>query len=90
MDEIVMAGGKWRTANSSYYLYSGQNYWTMSPYGTSSTPVSSVFFVYTDGQLWAANPDDTAVSVRPVINLKSDTFFVAGGTGTQSNPYVVS
>jgi len=27
--------------------------------------------------------------VRPVINLKADTLFASGGTGTQSNPYVV-
>ena len=30
-----------------------------------------------------------SLGVRPVINLKADTLFASGGTGTQSNPYVV-
>ncbi len=85
MDEVVMAGGKWGTANSSYYLYNGNYYWTMSPYSTSSNPYASVFIVYSDGNLASAN----ANGVRPVINLKADTTF-SDGNGTLDNPYVVS
>ena len=33
--------------------------------------------------------DWTLPGIRPVINLKADTLFEAGGTGTSSNPYVV-
>ena len=93
MDEVVMAGGKWGTANSSYYLYNGNYYWTMSPsylyFRTSdSTRWDSVFYVNNNGQL-TNNGVNTARGVRPVINLKADTLFATGGTGTQSNPYVV-
>ncbi len=91
MDEVVMAGGKWGTANSSYYLYNGQNYWTMSPYyWNSSLTRAYVFYVRYDGQFGFNNVDWTTPGVRPVINLKADTLFATGGTGTQSNPYVVS
>ena len=31
-DEVAYAGGIYVTANSSYYLYTGSAYWTMSPY----------------------------------------------------------
>jgi hypothetical protein len=31
-DEIAMAGGVWNTNNSSFYLYTNQYYWSLSPY----------------------------------------------------------
>ena len=91
MDEVVMAGGKWNTANSSYYLYNGQYYWTMSPYRSASTSGRSaaVFYVSTSGLLGGTDVYGTILGVRPVINLKADTLFATGGNGTQSNPYVV-
>jgi len=40
------------------------------------------------GYLSNANVSNT-YGVRPVVNLKSDALFVQGGTGTNTNPYVV-
>ena len=88
-DEVMYAGGL-NTNNTSYYLYNGQNYWTMSPYFWSSSGWAYVFFVDLNGHLGLWNVNSTLTSVRPVINLKADTLFASGGTGTQSNPYVVS
>ncbi len=84
MDEVVMAGGKWNTANSTYYLYNGNHYWTMSPY---IYPDAAVFAVNSDASLdyWRVNH---AWGLRPVINLRSDVTF-SSGNGTQSNPYIV-
>ena len=90
-DEVMYAGGK-NADNKSYYLYNGQNYWTMSPsYWSGNYSWAYVFAVSTSGYL-NGNYDvgNTIPGVRPVINLKADTLFAAGGTGTQSNPYVVS
>ena len=89
MDEVVMAGGKWATGNSSYYLYNGQNYWTMSPNHWSGS-CAFVFVVNRDGRLNRWSVHGGQISVRPVINLKADTLFAAGGTGTLENPYIVS
>ena len=89
MDEVVMAGGKWGTANSSYYLYNGNYYWTMSPYRTSNSPSANVFLVNLNGHLGSWYASNTIPGVRPVINLKADTLFAAGGNGTLNNPYVV-
>ncbi len=84
-DEVVMAGLPWNGSTTSNYLYTGQHYWTMSPY---YCPSAIVFGVTSVGWL-----NSTRVSVeygvRPVINLKADIQF-SGGNGTSSNPYVVS
>ena len=87
-DEVMYAGGL-NTNNTSYYLYNGQNYWTMSPFFWYATySVANVFIVYSNGYLSNSSVND-ARGVRPVINLKADTLFASGGTGTRTNPYVV-
>jgi len=86
-DEVEFAGGK-NANNTSYYLYNGQNYWTMSPYHWSGSN-ARVFRVDSSGYL-DINQVNDAFGLRPVINLKADTLFATGGNGTQNNPYVVS
>ncbi len=87
IDEESFAGGLGGSYNTDYYLYTVQDYWTMSPNAISSH--ASVFIVYSNGYL-----NDSAVSnakgVRPVINLKADTKFQEGGTGTTDHPYILS
>ena len=87
-DEVMYAGGL-NTNNTSYYLYNGQNYWTMSPNWWDGT-YAVVFCVYSDGYLGSWYVNNASLGVRPVINLKADTLFASGGTGTRTNPYVVS
>ena len=86
-DEVIFAGGKGGTANQDYYLYTGQNYWTISPYFFDDFNVSAyVFGVSTEGWLSSANIGSIR-GVRPVINLSADVSLT--GTGTMSDPYVV-
>ncbi len=87
MDEVVMAGGKWGTANSSYYLYNGQNYWTMSPCRWYSSGYARVFFVYSNGSFNNNNVNNANLGMRPVINLSSDITLV--GNGAINDPYEV-
>jgi len=82
-DEVVYAGGFGGTNNSKYYLYTGRDYWTMSPL---NGPGGSVFIVNSNGNLSSNNVNST-YGVRPVINLKADVTLT--GAGTKSNPYVV-
>ena len=84
-DEVVFAGGKGGTNNSSYYLYTGQNYWTMSPFDFYDGH-ADVFFVHSNGNLNYSNVYG-AIGVRPVINLAYDVEIT--GSGTSSDPYVV-
>ena len=85
VDETVYAGLAWSNGNSSNYLYTGEYYWTMSPcsYGGSAI----VFRVASAGRLstWGV---DSAIGVRPVVNLKSSVQ-ITGGNGSSSNPYVI-
>ena len=84
-DEVLYAGGVYNEINTSYYLYTGANYWTMSPRrcgnladGWYVTPVGYVTYNLLGGSYGA----------RPVINLKSG-IEVTGGDGTIGNEYII-
>ena len=85
-DEVSMAGGIWGTNNTNYYLYTGQAYWTMSPYYYNGGAV--VFRVNSNGYLNFANVYWTGGGVRPVINLSAD-ITTKSGNGTSSTPYEI-
>ena len=81
-DEVVLAGG-WYGYNSNYYLYSGQKYWTMSPYYFVVTTRGC--YVSSSGYASDYADVDRSVGARPVFNLKSEV--LAQGSGTASDPY---
>ena len=84
-DEVVLAGG-WGLENSKYYLYSGQNYWTMSPSIFNAT--SGAAFeraVRSSGLAFSSGSVSNGIGARPVFNLKSEVLLQ--GTGTVSDPY---
>ena len=84
-DEVMYAGGK-TSSNNSYYLYTGQHYWTMSPYYFNGR-YALVCVMYSSGALNNLGVDFT-LGVRPVINLRGDLSVT--GTGTSTDPYEVS
>ena len=84
------------SVNTSYYLYTGGEYWTMTP--AYSEINNDLLSVRSDGSLALqdsyysstnSNNEYIGIGVRPVISLKHDTEFVDGGNGTPTNPYVV-
>ena len=84
LDEVMYAGGTSK-ANSTYYLYTSQRFWTLSPmvFHTNDT----VAFVDNNGRIdWIEVL--YGLTLRPVISLKS-TNIVESGDGTQNNPYVI-
>ena len=86
-DEVAYAGGVYYKNNSSYYLYTNQNYWTMSPYRFRGGN-AWVFSVTSSGQLTSSFLNNTK-GVRPVINLKANVQ-ISTGSGTSSDPYVIA
>ncbi len=82
VDEVAFAGGT--AYNKNYYLYTHQEYYTMSPAFTHA-----VYYVYTLGYIDAGNAVSFAKGVRPVINLKANTNFKDSGIGTREYPYEV-
>ena len=92
-DEVVFAGGSTKNNNTSYYLYSSSDFWTMSPKTYSKETTYNIIQTYvyrvTSGKLWMTYSDRNVTEwVRPVINLKSN-IMVDRGNGTSSNPYVI-
>ena len=100
-DEAMLAGATWgknrsvTVNNTSFYLYTGQVYWTMTPlflWPASSkhsymVALGSILTDYiVNPAYWGGHPD---LGVRPVISLKNGTKYVAGD-GSLINPYVVN
>ena len=85
-DEVAMAGGVNGFANQSYYLYTGQWYWTMSPFYYISSYGAHVVAVSTPGIPCNQSVSDR-LGVRPVINLRADVSLT--GTGASTNPFKV-
>ena len=83
-DEAVLAGGN-ISINSSYYLYTGNDYWTMSPHSLSS--ISGIRLIGDRGSVSIGSGVNSSESVRPVINLKPNS--LKSGDGTATNPYQV-
>jgi len=85
-DEVMYSGGRSPTVNRTWYLYTNQEYWYLSP-AFLARDTAREMEVGTDGQI-----SNTYVyitnGIRPVISLKS-TDVVESGDGTQNNPYVI-
>ncbi len=89
-DEVAMAGGVYNTPNSNYYLYNGQDFWTLSPsYFGSDYSSARVWRVHPSGSLYPWNYVAYSFGTRPVIKLKSDVQ-ITKGDGTALNPFIVS
>lgn len=95
-DEAMYAGAIYNSANSTYYLYNGVNYWTMTPQRYYSSSIR-VFNMGSTGRIYYTNAGtSSSMYARPVINLKEDVLLTdelpSGCTeqiGTASCPYVV-
>ena len=94
-DEAMYAGGIGDGDNTSYYLYSNESYWTMSP-RNSRDSVSGLFGVDSNGRLEYFNTyvvdesqNSAQIAIRPVISINSNNTKVSSGDGTSNTPYVV-
>ena len=87
IDEAAFAGGSQGYMNQKYYLYTGSNYWTMSPFDFISYNASARALIITaNGGSYAYSGNQ---GIRPVINLKSDVLYV-NGIGTENDPYIIT
>lgn len=86
LDELILAGGE-IGCNDKFYMYSGQSYWTMSPYMFYGN-AARFRIMASFGNLWIDAAANEILGVRPVISLKPDS--LKSGEGTMSNPYVIT
>lgn len=87
LDEAAFAGGG-GSDNSTYYLYSGENYWTISPlYFFLGT--NNMGYVVSSGRLGNYSVTTDSPHVRPVINLRADVKFTGDGRIDTNSPYEI-
>jgi len=89
-DEIILAGaaGNSYAENTTYYLYTGNYYWSLSP-GTFDS-YNRAYGFYVGGSGYVGSYDvNYSNGLRPVVSLKLGTEFEDGGEGTTLKPYVV-
>ena len=86
VDEIRLGGGRADYNNLTYYLNTGQYWWSGSPYSFNSN-IAFEFNVDSSGTFHNSDVG-VAYGVRPAVSLKPGTKF-ASGDGTASDPYVV-
>ena len=85
-DEIILAGaGGQFSSNNSYYLYTNQYWWSMSPY-SFGTGYAGEFVMYLSGYSGHSNVNYT-YGVRPSISLKPGVKVRDGGDGSSTSPY---
>ena len=82
-DEMMLAGGQ--NSINAYYLYTNENWWTMSPYYFNHEK-SYNFVGHDDGSL-KEDYADNDYGVRPSISLAPGVKMAANGDGTVLNPY---
>ena len=85
-DEAVLAGG-YNSNNSGYYLYTGNQYSTMSP-NHFDIGRASVRLVSINGDASSGAYVYSSRGVRPVLSLKSGS--LTKGSGTAEDPYTLS
>ena len=85
-DEAYLAGGYSNVSNSKYYLYTGNIYWTLSPFNFRNGN-AYVRRVYSSGNANSLDNVRNSYGVRPVLNLKSGS--LKSGLGTANDPYQV-
>ena len=94
-DEVMLSGIRYGSdyANEEVYLYSGINYWTMSPISNllndSSKAINTDNWYVTSYGTIDFGAVISTFSVRPVISLKQGVK-ITSGDGTAENPYVIN
>ena len=86
-DEIVLAGGKYATDNSAFYLNNNMAYWAGSPYRFIDSG-SSVFALNPFGGLVYGTVTARIIVARGVVSLSSESKLL--GSGTYNDVYIVS
>ena len=86
-DEIVLAGGKFATDNSAFYLNNNMAYWAGSPYGFRGS-YSGVFVLGPIDGLDDGSVDGRSGAARGVVSLSSESKLL--GSGTYNDVYTVN
>ena len=86
-ETLSLINRNYSTCKNSDWMFNSDYWWTLSP---RSGDFNDVFRVYgTGGASSNCNANYTDNAVRPAITLSSKVQ-ITGGTGTESDPYILS
>ena len=84
-DEAMLAGGVRDASNENYYLYTGLDYFTMTPSEFRDSALDAmVGCIYSRGELFSSYTYGFG-GMKPVLNLSPEV--LNNGDGTASNPF---
>ncbi len=86
-DEVVLAGGKYNTDNSAFYLNNNMAYWAGSPFGFNGSS-SDVFGLGPVYGLYCDGVNYRYYAARGVVSLSSESKLL--GSGTYNDVYTVN
>ena len=84
IDEVAYAGGVNNVNNTNYYLYTNQDYWTITP-SLYDANGAVLFYIDSTGDINIFGRVIGQRNIRPVINLRADIELT--GSGTATDPY---
>lgn len=85
-DEYIYAGAHPTSKNTSFYLRTGENQWTMTP--AYYTSLSGSGYVFYSNKIYNYNTT-SSFGVRPVVSLARNVQ-ITGGDGSSDSPFTVS
>jgi len=89
LDELMYAGMAAGGLNKKSYIYSSENYWTMTPTRFFSNVLSAqVHTMFGNGYVDVWSAVNSLHGVRPVINLDGNVI-ITGGIGSFNQPFIV-
>ena len=84
--EVILSGG-FSPINTKFYLFTGNSYWTMTPFYYHTDNARVLGITYDGRSVFDVGSVTATIGVKPVINLKP--YSLKSGDGTINNPYVV-
>ena len=86
-EKDLYEGGSIGMENKGYYMYTGRNFYTMSPYGYENGEAKMIYVEGSTGIMKKTSVTST-MDIIPVISIKGNNEIVQG-MGTSNHPYVV-
>ena len=86
-DEISYAGGAYGSGYNTFFLYTGSDYWTMSPFNLVRSYTRG-WLVSSGGSFGGNSVSGTSPGAFPVISINSSAL-VSSGDGHASTPYII-
>lgn len=87
-DEIVFAGAIANVDNTTFYLYNGDYWYTMSPAGYEASRAKILYYSNTENSFLKTISSYYERGVRAVINIHSNVQVITGN-GTKDDPYII-